>query len=203
MRQACGQWRDLGDLESTSGHHHLAGCDGPVARPEQEVAAGSQGEPVDGRAQDDGRVDRRGVACDASRDLVARHEAVRIGSVVRIAGQRHGPIRAYQAEVIPAIGPASAKLLAPIQQHVLAPSPAKEPAHREACLPRTHDRGVHGAGDRVRGHSSPFRLRAGGVDVVTGPRPCRRAVPLAQRRSGWPQAGGGCRAAPSLSVFPY
>ena len=76
----------------------------------------ARGESFDPRAEHDWSVDGRGVVSDPARDPVACHERVAIGRVVLEVRKRGGPVRRDEAEAVPAIEPATADPVAPLEQ---------------------------------------------------------------------------------------
>ena len=86
-RHGRGQLRDSGNLEPTRGHDNLPGGHRTAAGLEQKATVGNARQSVHGRAEDNRRVDDRRVVGDPRRNLVPRHEAVRIVAVIRVTGQ--------------------------------------------------------------------------------------------------------------------
>jgi len=70
----------------------------------------------------------------AGGDLVAGHEPVAIGPVIRVAGQIRRPVGTHEPERVPPILPTAAEDLATVQGDVRAPGLLEVPAHEQARL---------------------------------------------------------------------
>ncbi len=78
------------------------------------------------------------VARQGGDDLVARHIAVRIVPVVRVARELDGPVRGHQAEAVPAIPPCLADPAPP--EHDMLDARVRElMADGQACLSASDD----------------------------------------------------------------
>jgi hypothetical protein len=99
-------------------------------------------EAIHARAEPHGRVDRLRVAPDVRHHVIARHEAVGIGPVVRHAGQHQREVRRDEAEAVPPVQPGTAQTVAAVHDHVVDARLRQPVARGEAGLPRPDHEGV-------------------------------------------------------------
>ena len=86
------------------------------------------------------RPERCHIGVDIFDDLVAQHEAVRIGARVGIARQLALPVRRHQAERVPALRPPGMAGALLLEHHVVDATALEEPADRQAGLAGADDR---------------------------------------------------------------
>jgi hypothetical protein len=91
------------------------------------------------------------VALEEADDFVARHESVRVGSVVVAVRELHGPVRRHEAEAVPAVAPRLSDPAA-LQDDMLDAGLRQLAARREARLACADDDN----GDRRLGHARIF-----------------------------------------------
>ena len=73
-----------------------------------------------GRAESHRCADDVRIACNPRRDLVAAHEPIRIGAVVRPTWKLGRPVRGDQGELVPPVLPGAAECVTALDDLVLA-----------------------------------------------------------------------------------
>jgi uncharacterized protein (DUF1015 family) len=96
----------VGTLIGAGGHDHRARQDLPGRGLQPETRVGRRLERGDLDALPHRHGEAGGVSLEARHDLIARHEAVRVLVVVRLAGQLKAPIRRDETEAVPSFPPA-------------------------------------------------------------------------------------------------
>jgi hypothetical protein len=142
------------DVVAAGGDDHRVGLPGLLAilagHGEDEAAAVPFGKRGDPGMLAYRRAERRRVAGEPLGNLVAGHEAVRVGSVVGVAGESAVPVGGDQGEVVPpGVGPLVGDGLR-LEHHVLDPGAGQVPAGGEPGLAAA-DHGDGNAADTHRG----------------------------------------------------
>jgi hypothetical protein len=118
----------------------VAGPEGAGVGLGLEVAVGRR-QAAHAGAETHGGVDGPGVAPDVVNHLVAGHEPVGVGAVIRHAGQQQREVRCHEAEAVPAVQPRTAELVPAVHDHVLDARLCEPVARRQAGLARPdHER---------------------------------------------------------------
>ena len=139
-------FRQVRPVERTGRDDHgRAGPFGVVRGDVVAVAAAVAAHRGHRRTAHDGRVDRLGVPADEVDHLGHRHEAVRVGPFVGLAGESALPVGSQQPERVPALPPPRAGDLVALQEDVVDRTFGQAPAHRQPALSGADhdDRGVH------------------------------------------------------------
>ncbi len=183
------------DLIAARGDHHLVGDVEPIGHVEREAVLSVAAQAFDRDPLQQRRVERGNERVDVVDDLIAQHEAVRIGALVREAGQLALPVGCHQAERVPALGAPRVPGPLLLEHHVVDAALSQMPADGQAGLAAADH------GDRMASDGSGWTHGEELLSFLESSDRHLRVDPVRERRRGHldaRQLGHRARARPAV-----